>query len=64
MTQTAQRIGEANMFNTVFMLGLFASVPATLPIWPYSRRWGLNPSVILGILLIVLFVLSVVDVNF
>lgn len=52
------------MFNTIFMLGLFVSVPATLPVWPYSRRWGFNPSFILGVLMIVLLVLSVVDVNF
>ena len=52
------------MFNTVFMLGLFASVPATLPVWPYSRRWGFNPSIILGLLVLALFVLSVVDLNF
>jgi Protein of unknown function (DUF3309) len=52
------------MFNTVFMFGLFMSVPAALPVWPYSRRWGFNPSVILGLLLIVLLILSVVDLNF
>ena len=52
------------MFNTIVMLGLFASVPATLPVWPYSRRWGFGLSVVLGLLVIALFILSVVDVNF
>ncbi|HET7378380.1 MAG TPA: DUF3309 family protein [Anaerolineae bacterium] len=52
------------MFNTIVMLGLFASVPATLPVWPYSRRWGYSLSVVLGFLVSVLLILSAVDVNF
>lgn len=52
------------MFNTIFMLGLFVAVPATLPVWAYSRRWGFNPSVMLGFLAIALFTLSVIEINF
>jgi hypothetical protein len=39
-------------------------VPASLPVWPYSRRWGFNLSAILGVLLVALLILSVADPNF
>ena len=52
------------MFATIFLAGFLVSVPATLPVWPYSRRWGRKPSAILGILLVVLLILAVADPNF
>ncbi len=52
------------MFETIFLASWLVSVPAALPIWPYSRRWGFKPSAILGILLVTLLVLSVIDPNF
>ena len=44
-SQTARRSGEGaseeqTMFETLVLAGLFVSVPAALPVWPYSRRWG------------------------
>jgi hypothetical protein len=52
------------MFETIFLAGLLVSVPASLPVWPYSRRWGFTPSVILGVLLVSMLILSVIDLNF
>ena len=52
------------MFQTIFLAGWLVSVPASLPVWPYSRRWGFTPSIILGVLLIALLILSVADPNF
>ena len=52
------------MFETILLAGLLVSVPASLPIWPYSRRWGFKPSAVLGILLVTLLILSVIDPNF
>jgi hypothetical protein len=31
---------------------------ATVPVWPYSRTWGLWPSGALGLVLVVLLVLG------
>ena len=52
------------MFETILMAGLLVSVPASLPVWPYSRRWGFKLSVILGVLLVALLILSMADPNF
>lgn len=52
------------MFETIFLAGLVASVPASLPVWPYSRRWGLKPSIGLGVVVVALLILSVIDPNF
>jgi hypothetical protein len=52
------------MFDTILLAGLLVSVPASLPVWPYSRRWGFTLSIGLGIVLVMLLILSVVDPNF
>jgi hypothetical protein len=52
------------MFETVFLAGLLVSVPAALPVWSYSRRWGFKISAILGVVLMALLILSVTDPNF
>jgi hypothetical protein len=52
------------MFETIFLAGWLVSVPVSLPVWPYSRRWGFTPSVILGVLLVALLILAVADPNF
>ena len=52
------------MFETAFLAIWLVAVPASLPVWPYSRRWGCTPSVILGILLVALLILAVADPNF
>ena len=52
------------MFETIVLAGLLLSVPAALPVWPYSRRWGFKISAFLGVVLAALLVLSVTDPNF
>jgi hypothetical protein len=52
------------MFGTILLAGLLVSVPATLPVWPYSRRWGFTVSIGLGIVLVMLLILAMVDPNF
>ena len=52
------------MFETIFLAGLLVSVPASLPVWPYSQRWGFKISAVLGVLLVALLILSVADPNF
>jgi Protein of unknown function (DUF3309) len=52
------------MFGTILLAGLLVSVPATLPVWPYSRRWGFTLSIGLGVVLVTLLISSVVDPNF
>ena len=52
------------MFDTILLAGLFVSVPASLPVWPYSRRWGFKISVVLTVVVMALLILSVADPNF
>jgi hypothetical protein len=52
------------MFETLFMAGLLVSVPASLPVWSYSQRWGFKINAVLGVVLVALPVLSVADPNF
>jgi hypothetical protein len=50
------------MFETILLGGL--SVPASLPVWPYSRRWGFTFSVSLGVVLVIVLILAMIDPNF
>ncbi len=52
------------MFEAIVLAGLLVSVPASLPVWPYSRRWGFELSAVLGVLLVAWLILSMVDPNF
>jgi hypothetical protein len=52
------------MFETLLMAGLLVSVPASLPVWPYSRRWGFKISLVLAVVVMALLILSVADPNF
>jgi hypothetical protein len=52
------------MFEALVIVGLLVSVPASLPVWPYSRRWGFKLSVLLGVILVALLILAVADPNF
>jgi hypothetical protein len=36
-------------FSTILVLLVILFVIATVPIWPYSRTWGLWPSGVLGL---------------
>ena len=52
------------MLETLLMAGLLVSVPATLPVWSYSRRWGFKISLVLAVVVMALLILSVADPNF
>lgn len=52
------------MFETLFMAGLLVSVPASLPVWSYSRQWGFKLSALLGVMLVALLILAMADPNF
>ena len=55
---------EPIMLETLLMAGLLVSVPASLPVWSYSRRWGFKISLVLGVVVLALLILSVADPNF
>ncbi|MBJ6127013.1 DUF3309 family protein [Microvirga splendida] len=43
------------MPNSAILIGIVVLfIIATVPVWPYSRTWGLWPSGALGLLLVVL----------
>ena len=55
---------EDAMLETLLMASLLVSVPASLPVWSYSRRWGFKISLVLAVVVMALLILSVVDPNF
>ena len=44
------------MFETLLMAGLLVSVPASLPVWRYSRRWGFKISLVLAVVAMALLI--------
>ena len=49
------------MLGTSILIVLIVLLIATLPLYPYSRKWGYLPASILGLLLIVYVVLIGLD---
>lgn len=47
--------------GTLLLIILVLLLLGGLPAWPYSRNWGLAPSGILGVLLVVLLLLLVTE---
>lgn len=45
------------MLGTILIVLLVLMLIGSLPVWPYSRRWGYSGSGVLGLLL-VLFVIA------
>jgi hypothetical protein len=41
-------------FGTLVLIVFAAATLAALPWWPYSRRWGFAPTVVMGAALVVL----------
>jgi hypothetical protein len=41
-------------FPAILIILLMLALVGALPLWPYSRKWGYNPSVILAAGLLVL----------
>ena len=46
-------------YSAILIAVVVLFIMATVPIWPYSRTWGLWPSGALGLLLVVLLGLLV-----
>ena len=49
---------KADVISFLFLL-LIVSVIGTMPVWPYSRTWGLYPSGLAGLTLSVLILLAI-----
>jgi hypothetical protein len=45
------------MLGTVLLVVLILMLLGSLPVYPYSRKWGYGPGGILGVLLVVLIIL-------
>ncbi|WP_201863896.1 DUF3309 family protein [Microvirga soli] len=41
-------------FSAILILVVVLFIVATVPVWPYSRTWGLWPSGAFGLILVVL----------
>jgi len=41
--------------NAVLLIAVGSLMVGSLPLYPYSRRWGYGPSVVLALFLLVLF---------
>lgn len=52
----------AAVAGTLILLLLLLLFIALLPTWPYSRRWGYYPGVIVGALLFAWVLLALLDV--
>lgn len=44
------------MLGTILLIILILLIIGSLPVWPYSRRWGYRGSGILGFLLVLLII--------
>ena len=46
----------------IFFLLLLIALIAVLPIWPFSRRWTIGPTMIVGLLLVAVLVLILIGI--
>jgi 4-hydroxybenzoate polyprenyltransferase len=44
--------------NAIVLLAVGSLLVGSLPFYPYSKRWGYVPSVLLGLLLLVMFIIA------
>jgi hypothetical protein len=52
---------SSSMPGTLLIVALAIAIVATLPAWPYSRRWGYYLSSLLGLLLTIALMLQLMD---
>jgi hypothetical protein len=45
------------MLSTVLLIILVLLVLGTIPVWPYSRKWGYFPGSIFGLIFIIVLIL-------
>ena len=43
--------------GTILLIVLILILFGVLPTWPHARRWGYGPSVIVGVIVVILIVL-------
>lgn len=48
--------------TAIILLALLAAYIASLPVWPYSLKWGYGPSGGAGVLFVLLMMLAVIGV--
>jgi hypothetical protein len=49
------------MLTTILVVLLILILLGSLPIWPYSRRWGYSGTGIVGVLLIIVILALLLD---
>jgi Protein of unknown function (DUF3309) len=50
------------MLAPFLLIGLFVLGLAVLPFWPYSKRWGCIPGMLLYVAWVVVFILMIAEV--
>jgi hypothetical protein len=45
------------MLSTILLIVLVLLVLGTIPIWPYSRKWGFFPGGIFGLIFLIVLIL-------
>ncbi len=48
--------------GTILIIILVLLLIGAIPAWPYSRGWGVYPSGILGVVLVIVLILAVMQV--
>lgn len=48
--------------GTILIIILILLLIGAIPAWPYSRGWGVYPSGILGVVLVIVLILAVMQV--
>ena len=44
--------------NVILLIAVGSLMVGSLPLYPFSKRWGYAPSVVLALLLLVLFIIA------
>ena len=50
------------MLGTILLVVLILLLIGSVPIFPYSRKWGYGPTGIVGVILVILIVLMLMNV--
>jgi hypothetical protein len=50
------------MLGTILLIVLILLLIGSVPVFPYSRKWGYGPTGIVGVILVILIVLMLMNV--
>lgn len=53
--------GVGTMLGAILISAMAVAIIASLPTWPYSRRWGYYPTSLFGLLLMIAVMLALMD---